>query len=152
VRKLSASIVIAFFATTAVAVDANQSQRASVSALVVKFFDNMGAKNIVGVRETTWSDACFDVGEEPCQKLQDTPFGRTEDRWKVNDMKVSVRGRKAAISLHSTHFLYNMEGTTRARSVCLRALEAERRNGVWKLSRMNHVNCRHYDKNGIFQP
>jgi hypothetical protein len=152
VRILSASIIIAFFTTTAFPVAAKQSQRTTVAALVVKFFDSMGAKNIIGVREAAWPDACFDVGEQKCQKLQDTPFGQTEDHWRVKDMKVSVRGKKAAISLHSTHFRYDVEGPTNARSVCLRALEAEQRNGVWKLSRMSHVSCRYYDKNGIFQP
>ena len=130
-----------------------RSKSATVSTLVVKFFDALSAKDIVGLREATWPNSCYDVGEKDCQNLQEVPFGRTSDRWVVNDMKINIVGRKAAISLHSTHFIYDpwLE-TTKERSVCICSLEAEKRKGIWKLSRMSNVSCRHYNKEGVNQP
>jgi hypothetical protein len=132
---------------------AKQSERATVSALVVKFFDAISAKNIVSLREATWQNSCYDVGEKDCQDLQAVPFGRAIDRWVVNDIKINIVGRKAAISLHSTHFIYHPgPETTKERSVCIRSLEAEKRQGIWKLSRMSNVSCRNYNKEGVYQP
>lgn len=132
---------------------AKRSERATVSALVVKFFDAISAKNIVGLRESTWPNSCYDVGEKDCQNLQEVPFGRTSDRWVVNDMKMNIVGRKAAISLNSTHFIYDPGPEAKKEwSVCIRSLEAEKRKGVWRLSRMSNVSCRHYSKEGVYQP